>query len=78
MAKFVLAYHGGTAPDPDDAAAGDVIMAAWMAWFGELGDATEVVQQAVAAGSEQQELSPTPHFSRARQFVCFVVILRSR
>ena len=37
MAKFVLAYTGGSAPEsPED---GDSIMAAWMAWFGELGSA---------------------------------------
>jgi hypothetical protein len=37
MAKFVLVYRGGSgmaAPEEQDAA-----MAAWMSWFGSLGDA---------------------------------------
>ena len=37
MSKYVLAYHGGGMPEsPADQAA---VMAAWGAWFGELGDA---------------------------------------
>ena len=37
MSKYVLAYHGGNMPEsPTDQAA---VMAAWGAWFGELGDA---------------------------------------
>ncbi len=35
MAKFVLTYTGGTAPQSP--AEGEAVMAAWMAWFGELG-----------------------------------------
>jgi hypothetical protein len=37
MSKYVFAYHGGSMPESaDDQAA---VMAAWGAWFGELGDA---------------------------------------
>lgn len=36
MPKFVLLYTGGSAPqDPKE---GEKVMAAWMAWFGKLGD----------------------------------------
>ena len=35
MAKFILTYTGGTAPE--SAAEGEAVMAAWMAWFGQLG-----------------------------------------
>jgi len=35
MAKFVLTYSGGTAPQTPEE--GEVVMAAWMSWFGELG-----------------------------------------
>ena len=35
MAKFVLMYHGGEAPEEPSAAT----MERWMAWFGELGGA---------------------------------------
>jgi hypothetical protein len=37
MAKFLLAYHGGKAPDSPEE--GEKVMAAWMAWFGGMGDA---------------------------------------
>lgn len=36
MAKFVLVYHGGSAPeDPEEK---DKVMAAWGAWFEKLGE----------------------------------------
>ena len=35
MSKFIFTYTGGTAPQSP--AEGDAVMAAWMAWFGELG-----------------------------------------
>ena len=35
MAKFVLVFHGGESPEEPSPA----VMDAWMAWFGELGDA---------------------------------------
>jgi hypothetical protein len=35
MSKFVLTYTGGNAPQTP--AEGEAVMAAWMAWFGELG-----------------------------------------
>jgi hypothetical protein len=37
MPKYVLAYHGGGAPDSEADQA--EVMAAWGAWFGSLGDA---------------------------------------
>ena len=37
MTKYVLTYHGG-ADMPDDPAQQETIMAAWGAWFGQLGD----------------------------------------
>jgi hypothetical protein len=37
MGKYVLAYRGGSAPEGDEAQ--QAVMAAWMAWFGELGEA---------------------------------------
>jgi hypothetical protein len=38
MTKYVLTYHGGAAM-PDDAGQQEQIMAAWGAWFGQLGEA---------------------------------------
>lgn len=38
MAKYVLTYTGG-GPMPDDEAAREAGMAAWMSWFGGLGSA---------------------------------------
>ncbi len=37
MAKFLLAYHGGSMPKTTEAQ--QQAMAAWGAWFGTLGDA---------------------------------------
>jgi hypothetical protein len=37
MAKFVLAYSGGSMPETEEA--GAAVMAAWGAWLGGLGDA---------------------------------------
>jgi YCII-related domain len=37
MAKFVLAYRGGSVPETQ--ADQDKVMAAWMSWFGDLGTA---------------------------------------
>jgi hypothetical protein len=37
MANFLLTYHGGGMPDTAEATA--KVMAAWDAWFHELGDA---------------------------------------
>lgn len=37
MANYVLAYTGGSTPETEEAQA--TVMAAWGAWFGELGDA---------------------------------------
>lgn len=37
MAKYVLVYHGGSMPEsPED---GAKVMAAWDAWFHDIGDA---------------------------------------
>jgi hypothetical protein len=36
MAKYLLLYTGGR--PPADAAEGEKVMGAWMAWFGKLGD----------------------------------------
>jgi hypothetical protein len=36
MPKYVLAYHGGSVPDPEQETE---VMNAWFSWFGELGDA---------------------------------------
>ena len=38
MPKFVFAYHGGTGM-PESAEEQEQLMAAWGAWFGEMGDA---------------------------------------
>lgn len=38
MAKYVFTYHGGNGM-PDDPAEAEAIMAAWGAWFGQLGEA---------------------------------------
>lgn len=40
MAQFIFAYHGGSAPESPEE--GEKVMAAWMAWFGGMGD--KVVQ----------------------------------
>jgi len=37
MANYLLVYHGGGMPE--DEAAGQKVMAAWMAWFEKLGAA---------------------------------------
>ena len=37
MANYVLAYSGGSMPETEEA--GAVVMAAWTAWLGGLGDA---------------------------------------
>lgn len=37
MSKYILAYHGGTAPSSPEE--GKKVMAEWMAWFGSMGDA---------------------------------------
>ncbi len=37
MSKFLFVYHGGGAPESEEA--GDQVMAAWMGWFGTLGAA---------------------------------------
>jgi hypothetical protein len=37
MAKYVLAYSGGSMPETEEA--GSAVMAAWTAWLGGLGDA---------------------------------------
>lgn len=39
MTKYVLTYHGGNAEIPSDPAEVEQVMAAWGAWFGQLGDA---------------------------------------
>jgi hypothetical protein len=36
MPRFLLAYHGGSVPDPE---LQEEVMNAWFAWFGSLGDA---------------------------------------
>ncbi len=36
MTKYIFAYHGGNAPESPEE--GQKVMAAWMAWFGSLGD----------------------------------------
>lgn len=40
MPEFVFAYHGGTAPETPEE--GEKVMAAWKAWFEEMGDAVAV------------------------------------
>jgi hypothetical protein len=47
MAKYVLAYSGGSTPETEEA--GAAVMAAWGAWLGGLGDA--VVDQGNPFGS---------------------------
>lgn len=37
MGKYVLAYTGGGSPQSEEE--GQQVMAAWMAWFGQLGSA---------------------------------------
>lgn len=37
MAKYLFVYHGGKAPESPEE--GQKVMAEWMAWFGEMGDA---------------------------------------
>ena len=37
MPKFILAYHGGSAPE--DPAEGEKVMAQWNAWYGGIGAA---------------------------------------
>jgi hypothetical protein len=37
MGKYVLAYKGGSTPESPEAQ--EQVMAAWGAWFGDLGDA---------------------------------------
>ena len=37
MANYLLAYHGGGMPETEEEQA--AVMAAWNAWYGELGDA---------------------------------------
>lgn len=37
MPKFVFAYHGGKKPESEEE--GAQVMAAWQAWFAEMGDA---------------------------------------
>ncbi len=37
MAKFAFSYHGGSEPATDEER--EQVMAAWMGWFGGLGDA---------------------------------------
>ena len=37
MPNFILAYHGGKIPETKEEQ--DKVMAAWMAWFGGMGDA---------------------------------------
>ncbi len=39
MTKYVLSFHGGDAEIPTDPAEVEQLMAAWGAWFGQLGDA---------------------------------------
>lgn len=37
MTKYIYVYHGGTAPSSPEES--QKVMAEWMAWFGEMGDA---------------------------------------
>ncbi len=37
MAKFVFVYHGGGKPSSPEE--GEKVMAAWMSWYGTMGDA---------------------------------------
>jgi hypothetical protein len=50
MAQFLFVYHGGSTM-PTDPAEIEQIMAAWGAWFGELGDA--VVNPGNPVGASQ-------------------------
>lgn len=46
MTQFIFAYHGGKTPEtPED---NEKVMAAWGAWFGNLGDA--IVQPGAPLG----------------------------
>ena len=53
MPKYVFAYHGGGLPDDDATQAS--AMEAWMAWFGNLGDA--VVDGGAPTGAAKTVLS---------------------
>ena len=37
MPKFIFAYHGGAAPQSPEE--GEKVMAQWMSWFGQMGEA---------------------------------------
>ena len=37
MPRFLFVYHGGAAPESPEA--GEAMMADWMAWFADMGDA---------------------------------------
>ncbi|KUJ84124.1 hypothetical protein AVO45_18260 [Ruegeria marisrubri] len=40
MPEFIFAYHGGKAPESPEE--GEQVMAAWQAWFADMGDAVVV------------------------------------
>ena len=40
MPQYIFAYHGGKAPETPEE--GEKEMAAWMAWFQEMGDAVAI------------------------------------
>ena len=65
MAKYVLAYHGGAAPESEEE--GKKVMEAWMGWMGSLGDAlidggnaTGAAKTVVAGGTVEDGGGPNP------------------
>ena len=49
MAKFLMAYHGGRAPDTPEE--GTEVMAAWEAWFASMGRAVDALDAEYAEWS---------------------------
>ena len=54
MADYVLLYSGGTMPETKEEQ--DAVMAAWNAWFGELGGTLKDGGQPVHAGVQEHRL----------------------
>ncbi len=52
MAKYIFVYHGGSMPETQEE--GAKVMAAWMAWLSEMGDA-------VVDGGNPVGMSSTVH-----------------
>ena len=54
MADYVLLYSGGKMPEGKEEQ--DAVMAAWNAWFGELGGALKDARQPVHAGGQEHRI----------------------